>query len=132
MGDRKLLPCPFCGSAQVGIRGGRPSAACPRVQCSHCGARGPEWLSSYFGFDHPARAELEADVDAVVEAWNLAPRRDGTRGGLFPFSRDVLRKAIEQERAARAEPIGPEDLEMLEQIKAELLGKLGKGEGSDG
>ena len=123
MGKPKLLPCPFCGSARVALRGGPPSAACPRVQCSDCGARGPEWLSSFFGFD----SELEP-VGAVIEAWNEAPRRDGTDGGPFHFSKGLLREAIEAEREERAEPLSAEDAEMLANVKANVLGKLGKGE----
>lgn len=121
MADPKLLPCPFCGSDQVAVRGGRPSAACPRVQCTDCGARGPEWLSSFFGLE----ADLEPDVAAVIEAWNQAPRRDGTHGGLFPASEGLLREAVEAEREEREQPLSAEDAEMLANVKANVLGKGG-------
>lgn len=52
-GSEALLPCPFCGKADVGF--GRTGQKWQTVACNECGAEGPC---------------TEIDRDLIIEKWN--------------------------------------------------------------
>lgn len=64
-----LLPCPFCGSADVTFE--RLWHGYHRVSCTDCGADGP-------AFDNARKVQGRWPKDAAGEAWN---RREANRGG---------------------------------------------------
>jgi Lar family restriction alleviation protein len=104
----KLKPCPFCGSADVFETSDvfETGGSTSYVECSICGARGPKTLTPSFG---------KIEVAAVIRGWNWA-LRTGMSGA------DILRRAIEQERASLAAPLSPDDQQMLADVKQAVLG----------
>ena len=71
-----LLPCPFCGGADVGLSDNEDKewyANTWWVQCD-CGARGPNQFD-----DRPPRTDDECKADAIA-AWNQRANPDSTPG----------------------------------------------------
>ena len=68
MTDRRLLPCPFCGSSDLRVP--RRVTRSMQVTCNHCGAEGPV-------YDFAGGADsLEIAVAFTIEIFNarrLAP-----------------------------------------------------------
>lgn len=58
----KLKPCPLCGH-QISDSEADATYIPWRIECSECGARGPEW----------------GDPDRAVKAWNKRPIEDELR-----------------------------------------------------